>query len=155
MASLAQPPLNDDVVESAKKLTITKAWENWLRTIATRVQNAAFTIISSALTGQVASIGLTSLIPLASGLYRVSYRFRVSTAAGVSSSLQFTVTTTEGSVVCTQTSAAYTGNLTTEPRSGSFLVKADPSSPLQYSVTYASNPAGAMIYDLDLRAEGL
>jgi hypothetical protein len=108
-----------------------------------------------AVAAQAAAIPTTDLIPLASGLYRVSYRFRVSTAAGVSSSLQLTVTTTEGGIPCTQSSPAYTGNATNAPQSGAFIVKADPSSPLAYSFSYASNPGSAMVFEADVRVESL
>jgi hypothetical protein len=153
--NLSAPPLQTQLIESVRDLTITKVWASWLRSLVDRAQVAAYAIASVALTAQVASIGLTSLVPVASGRYRVSYRFRVSTAAGTSSSVQFSVSTTEGGVVCTQSSAAYTGNLTSAPQSGSFVVHADPSTPLQYATTYASVGVPAAAYDLDVTVEAL
>jgi hypothetical protein len=153
--SLASPPLQTELIESARNPLITKVWAAWLRSLVDRAQVAAFSIITVSLTLQGASIGLTSLVPLASGLYRVSYRFRITTAAGVSSSLQFAVSTTDGAVVCTQSSAAYTGNVTNAPQAGVFIVRADPATPLQYQTTYASNAAGVMKYSLDVTVEQL
>jgi hypothetical protein len=154
-ATLSAPPLQTELIESAKAPYITRAWENWLRALVGRAQAAASAIVTLALTAQSASIGLTSAVPVASGLYRVTYRFRVTSAAGVSSSLAVGVTTTEGGVACTQSSADYTGNVTNAPQSGSFLVHTDPSTPLQYFTTYASSPAAAMVYELDLIVEQL
>jgi hypothetical protein len=155
LVDLAPPPLTTDLVVSAKELTITKPWEEYLRARDARIQATASTIVSTSLTGQNASIGLTSLVPAASGVYRVSYRFRITTPAGVASSLQVSVATIEGGVNCTQSSAVYAGNVNNAPQSGSFLVKCDPATPLQYSFTYVSNPAAAMIFDAEIRAEAL
>jgi hypothetical protein len=152
---LPPPPLQDAVIESARNPVLTKVWAVFFRGLSSRSEGAAVAVKAIAVAAQAAAIPTTDLIPLASGLYRVSYRFRVSTAAGVSSSLQLTVTTTEGGIPCTQSSAAYTGNATNAPQSGAFIVKADPSSPLAYSVAYASNPASAMQYELDIRVESL
>lgn len=154
-ATLSAPPLQTPLIEGPKEPYITKVWASWLRSLVDRAQVAAFAVKTVALTAQTASLGLTSLAPLASGLYRVTYRFRVSTAAGVSSSLKVTISDTEGGIAVTQSSAAYTGNATNAPQSGSFLVHADPTTPLQVSTTYASNPAGAMVYELDVLLEAL
>jgi uncharacterized membrane protein len=132
---------------------ITKAWNEWFRSVVTRAQDAAVALVTIALSAQTASLGLTTLIPVAAaGLYRVSYRFRVSTAASVSSSLDVTVSTTEGGIACQQTSAAYTGNATNRPQSGAFLVKADAATPIQISTAYAS-VGTPMVYELDYVAE--
>lgn len=155
LIDLAPPPLTTDLIVSPKELTITKPWEEYLRARDLRIQATASTIVERSLTGQNASIGLTSLIPSASGVYRVSYRFRITTPAGVASSLQVSVATIEGGVNCTQSSAAYAGNVNNAPQSGTFLVKCDPATPLQFFTTYVSNPAAAAIYDLELRAEAL
>lgn len=152
---LSAPPLQTALIESAQTGLITRVWHAWFRSLVDRAQVAAYAVTSVNLTGQSASIGATSLIPLASGLYRVSYRFRVTTAAGVSSSLQVTFTTTDGAVTVNYQNAAYTGNAVNAPQSGTFIIRTDPSTPLTYSVTYASNAAGAMIYALDITVEQL
>lgn len=159
--SLPAPPLQTPIVEVRAAPGVfpgqmTKVFADWLRSLVQRAQVAAYALLTVALTGQAASIAATDLAPsAAAGLYRVTYRFRVSTAATTSSSLQFTVTSTEGGVSCTQNSAAYTGNVTTAPQSGSFLVHADASSPISYSTTYASVGATPMAYELDVVLEQL
>jgi hypothetical protein len=156
--NLAPPPLQTPLVENPRTGMITRAWFNWLLSIITRVQASASSVPSASveLTGQTASIGVTALIPSAhAGLYRVSWRFRVTTAAGVASSLTVSVHSTDGGIVCQQDSAAYTGNLTTRPQSGSVIVQVDAGSALSYSTTYVSNPAAAMVYDLALYLEQL
>ena len=135
---------------------MTLTFQKWLRSVVDRVQVAPSAAVTVALTGQNASIGLSTLVPVAAaGLYRVTFRVRITTVGSVSSSIQVTVTTTEGGLTCTQSSVAYTGNLATAPQSASFLVRPDGSSPLQYSTTYASNGAGEMVYDLDVHVEQL
>lgn len=158
--NLAAPPLQTPLIEPpgrAQQPTwlITKVWANWIRSLTERSEDSAYQVQTVRLEAQTASIGLTSLIADASGLYRVSYRFRVTTAAGVSSSLQVNIVTTDGAVVVTQSSAAYTGNSTGAPQSGTFIVRADAASPLQYEVVYASNPGAAMAYEVEFLVEAL
>lgn len=156
MASkIAPPPLQTELVESSRDLHITKVWGTWLRSLVDRAQVAAVSIVSIGLANHSASVSLATLIPLASGRYRVSYRFRVTTPAGVSSSLQVSVTTTEGGISCTQTGPAFTGNVTNQPQSGSVLVNADPSTPISYSIAYASNPGAALVFEADVVVEQL
>lgn len=153
--NLAPPPLQTALIESPRTGTITREWWHWFKGITDRVQTAAYAVLTKSLTGQTASIALTALVPQAAGLYRVSYWFRVTTAAGVASSLIVTIHSTEGTVACTQASAAYAGNAVNAPQAGSVLVKCDAGTPLSYSTTYVSNPAAAMTYDLELLAESL
>lgn len=154
-SALAAPPLQDPLFDSLKDRTITRVWGQWLRSLVNRAQATASSIASAAiaLTNQNAAIGATSLIPLGTGLYRVTWEFRVTTADGVSSSLRLLIQTTEGGVSCTQNSAIYTGDATNAPQSGVFLVNCDQSSPLQYATTYASNTAAKMKYSLTIQVE--
>ena len=150
-SDIAAPPLQTPLIEGPNQPYITKVWYGWLRSIITRVQDSAQAVASVPLTGQSAGVGLTPLIvAAAAGLYRVSYWFRVTTPATVSSSLQVAVTTTEGGVVVTQTGPAYTGNLTTEPQSGNFVVNPDGGTPVSYEVLYGSVGATAMEYDASI-----
>lgn len=161
MASrLAAPPLQTPIVELEKRPgtfpgQMTKAFENWLRSLVDRAQVAAYTLKTVALTAQNASIAATTLEPVASGRYRVSYRVRLSQAATTSSSIQIAVTTTEGGVNCKQLSAAYTGNVTNRPQSGVFLIHSDASSPVTFETTYASVGATPMLYELDVVLEAM
>ncbi len=160
-AALSPPPLDTPIVELGTGLGIvtgamTRDFSEYLRVRDTRLSSAAYSPRSSAvtLTAQTASIGSTTLLPLATGLYRVCWRFRLSTAATTSSSVLLTITATDG-VPVTYVSAAYTGNVTTAPQSGMFLVRADAGTPLSYSTTYASSGATAAVYELDITLEAL
>jgi len=107
------------------------------------------------LTAQTASIGLTAIptSSLASGLYRVSYYCRITTAAGVSSSLIVTFSWTDGGVACSVSSTALTGNTTATVGTGTALINIDAASPVSYSTTYASNAAGVMRHSLYITLE--
>lgn len=155
-STLPAPPLQTPLIDSPKTGLITRVWGQWLLlSLVGRIQAAAAAIVAIALTGLTASIGTTAIVPVANaGLYRVNYRFRVTTPASVSSSLQFTVTTTDGGITCNQSSAAYTGNATNAPQSDAVIVRCDASTPLSYSTTYAS-VGTAMVYRLDVTVEAL
>lgn len=160
MANISPPPLQTPIVEfeagpGVVRGAMTLSFANWLQELMNRTQQGTSSRAGLTLTGQSASLGTSVVVAQANGLYRVSYRLRVRTAAGVSSSVSFTVSTIEGGVACTQSSAALIANLASAPQSGSFLVHCDPSSPLSVSTTYASNPAAAMLYDLDVVVEAL
>jgi len=119
---------------------------------------------------QNASIGSTALFTSisAKALYRISLHARVTTAAGVSSTLgPVTVSWTDAqlgaqsSIIGTFNSAdgstiaggAASGNLTTSKLSGVLNVDPAPSTPVTFTVGYASNPANAMQYAVHLRVE--
>lgn len=158
--NLAAPPLSTPIVETKAEPGVvvgamTKVFENWLRALTQRTQTAPYAVSTVALTSQGAAIAATDLIPSANGLYRVSYRFRVTQAATTSSSLTFSVTTTDGGVTVTQSSAAYTGNAVNAPQSGSFIVRCDSQAPLSYAMAFASVGATPMLYDLDVKVDSL
>lgn len=108
-----------------------------------------------ALSAQAASIGTTSIptSSLSSGLYRVSYYCRITTAASVSSSLIVSFTWTDGGISCSLSSAALTGNTTSTVGTGTALISIDASSPISYSTTYDSVGAPAMAYSLYITLE--
>lgn len=160
-SALPGPPLKTPIVQGKgpgeSPLAMTREFAAWLRTLTARVQTSGFSPLSAPtrLTGQHAAIVPSTLLALAAGRYRINWRVRVTTAAGVSSSLQVVITTTENGVTCTQSSVAYTGNQIDEPQSGVFIVRADPSTPITYETVYASNAAGAMVYELEVDLESL
>lgn len=137
--------------------TITKWWADWfLLVLLGRVQAQPPIVVSPTLTAQNASIATTSLVAAATaGWYRISWYFRITTVGSVSSSLQVTITTTDGGVTITQSGAAATGNTTATVQSGSVLARVDPSTPISYSTTYASNAANEMEYSLFVSVEAL
>jgi hypothetical protein len=138
---------------------ITKWWANWFAlSLLTRVQSQAPAVAAArvGLTGQNTSIGTTALIASApEGLYRISWRIRITQVASVNSSILLTISAVDGGVTTTQASAAYTGNVTNAPQSGVFIVACDGASALSYATTYASNLAGEMEYSLSVVVEAL
>ena len=107
-------------------------------------------------TAQSASIATTSLPTdgdLSAGLYRVTYYARITTAAGVSSSLTVNFGWTDGAISQTHSGAAMTGNSNTTWQTDSILIYVDAATPISYSTTYASDAAGAMQYQLFVTLE--
>lgn len=150
----APPPL--ELIER-KDGRLSRVGQQWFLSLTQALQQATTTLKSVSLTAQSASL-TTTTVPLgtfAAGLYRVTYYARVTTAAGVASSLDVTVGWTDGAVPCSVTSAAMTGNTTSTVQSGSVLVHVDANGPITYATTYASNPASAMVYRLDLAVEAV
>lgn len=109
------------------------------------------------LVAQGASIGTTA-IPMASvsaGLYRLSYFARITTAAGVSSSVTVSFAWTTSGVAQSSSGAALNGNTTASHQFGTLVIRVDANSAISYSTVYASNPAGVMRHSLDLVLEEL
>jgi hypothetical protein len=109
------------------------------------------------LTSQSASIAATA-IPvgsLSSGLYRVSYYTRVTTAATTSSSLTFSLSFTDDAITVALAGTAMTGNTTSTAQSGTYLLQMDANSPITYSTTYASVGATSMQYKLSVVLEAV
>jgi hypothetical protein len=107
------------------------------------------------LSAQSAAIAPTS-IPLgvvSTGMYRVTTYLRVTTPAGVSSSVTPVIGFTDQGVACTMTGTALTANAINLPLSQTFLVAVDGPGPITYAMTYASNPAAAMVYRLVITCE--
>jgi hypothetical protein len=107
-------------------------------------------------TGQTAAIGTTPVPTgtLVAGLYRVSWYGQVTTAAGVSSDFQVTVTWTRNGVGQSFTGALTNGNTTaTYASEGLPQIHVDAGTPVSYAVAYNSNPAAAMAYELNLVLE--
>jgi hypothetical protein len=149
---LTTPIVEDGSQKGAVRWSMTRPFADWLQAVVSRIQQASPRIATLSLTGQSDDLGLTALVPLASGLYRVSWHLRVSTPASSSSSLTVTITSTEGGATCTQSGAALTTNAITAPQSGSVLVKADANSPISASVAYTSVGTD-MAYDVDFVVE--
>lgn len=154
--NLPAPPLLTPLFNGLQDPTITRVWFNWFLALMTRVQTSAWGVQTISLTGQEAAIALTSLVAApGAGVYRMSWYLRITTAASTSSSVQLTITHTDGAVVCTQSGAAVTGNATDSVQSGSVLVRTDAAAPISYSVAYASVGATKAQFAIDLCAESL
>lgn len=156
MANLPPPPYQTPIAEQGL-LTMTSVWGRWLLNLITRVQQSAPILKVVSLTTQSASIGTTA-IPVggqAAGLFFVTWYLRITSPAGVSSSATVTIGSTDTGVSCSQSGVALTGNTTSTLQSGTVMVRCDQAITPTYAVLYASNPAGAMNYRLDVVLQGV
>lgn len=125
-------------------------FNNWLLEQQTRLNNSPESVGDSlSLTAQTASLAATpAYVATTQGMYRVSLYGRVTTPAGVNSSLIVTAEWTDDGVNCSASSTAATGNTTATTALLSVTVRSDQAASLNVSTTYASTPAAAMAYDL-------
>lgn len=101
-------------------------------------------------TGQSASIAPESL-PLGSvstGYFRVTVWMRITTPAGVASSVTPFLEFTSRGVACTVTGDALTSNAINLPASQTFLINVLAPGPIRIGTTYVSNPASAAVYEI-------
>lgn len=129
------------------------SWYRWLSELVLRLLAAAANVATNTVTGGAASIGTTTLVESIEGLYRVTYYARITAAAGVSSSLTVGISWTESGVSLTHSFTAITGNTITTTGSESYMVRADGGTIISYNTVYASNPAAAMTYSLEIAVE--
>lgn len=163
MATETVQPLQEDVVSLGKdrrgkvRALVTIPWSEFFSDLAGRVASTAQAIKSVVLTGQSASIGNTAIPTgaLAAGTYRVSTYARITRAATTSSSLQITITWTDGGVTCSSTSAALTGNTTSTTQSQTLVLTSDQGVAVSYSTTYATLGVTTMTYSLNVILEAL
>lgn len=105
-------------------------------------------------TGRTSSIGTTAIPTdndLSEGLYRVDWYLQVEVAAGVSSSVQLTLSWTRNGITQQLVGTLVNGNTTaTNKPESAPLIHIDAGSPISYAVAYASNPGSAMAFGLDL-----
>lgn len=147
--------LQGDLVDERRKMT--PSWYIYFRDKGLQANQGPLRIGSPvALANQNASIGVTSVTSeaLTAGLYRITYYARITSAAGVSSSLTVNLAWDDGIVSCSKTFTAITGNTISTTGSESYMVRID-TPPITYSVTYASVPASAMQYSLDIVVEAV
>lgn len=134
--------------------TLTPDWFRWLYQVWLRVKGATQMVKAIALTGQTATITTTTAYSVAqTGVYRVSYAIRVTTPAATTSAATVSISWRDSGVLQVQSGAAMTGNTTTTQQNDSFFVRADSGASITYSVSYASNPAAAMVYKVDVVTE--
>ena len=165
MTNLSSPPLYDVFAlpeqQTEKRIPKLIAGFEWLRFFNDVF--GAFSRVSERLchvrrTSLAASLATTPT-PIPNhppGVYRVSYRVRVTTPGSVSSSLQFTLAWTEGGIAQSQVGVALVGNLTTTKQDGTWVIRVDVNAPISYATTYADGGgATAMVYDLDVIVEAL
>ena len=151
-APLSPVPTDADVINTQNKLA--RQFYLWLYELWTRVaSNVTHVGTTYSKANQTAAIVAANVYTVTqTGLYRVSYRMRVTTPASVSSSLTMTVGWREGAVTQSQAAAAVTGNTTTTQQNGTLFVRADSGTVITASVAYAS-VGTAMIYATDVIVE--
>ena len=124
--------------------------------LANSVGSTALATVS--LTAQSAAQAATTLYtPASDGLFTINYYAKVTTAATTSSTLGvFSVisTDTDSNVVTSVGQSTQQNSLTTGFISGSITVYAKASTPIQYSLAYASSGATAMQYELRVVVAG-
>lgn len=150
------PPYYEPPLEGRPE-RISKNWYNWLDTLRGRVDESpqAVETVSLPVTSNASIAATPILVTQTAGLYRVSYYLRITTAAGVSSSVTVTIGWTESGVPLTLSGAALTTNTIQSVQTGSYLIRSDGAAPITYAVTYASNPAGAAKFRLDVVVESV
>lgn len=166
-STLADPPLTTDLIELpvmrspqdplarlVGAVKMQRAWYEYFLGVMTRTEQSAPVLVTNTVTAQSAAIAPTDL-PLgttAGGLYRVSTYARITVPASVNSSLTVTIGFTDGAVACTFSGAALITNTTASVQSNTFNLRADPASPITFSVAYVS-VGTAMQYALSITVE--
>lgn len=148
-------PIPNDAGMVDQTLTISKRWYIWLFEVWQRIR------LCIALAGPVytksnqsASIVTATVATIIqSGLYRISYRQRVTTPATTNSSLTPTIGWREGGVTQSASGAAMTGNTTTTQQNGVFFVRCDSGTVITAAFLYASTGATAMVFNADVAVE--
>lgn len=156
MAQLPPIPTDSDVIEG-KPGTLSTDYYTWFYDLWVRILNIAFQPVPPvARVGLTVSIAPTGLaVPAGAGTFRISAYVRVTTPAGVASSIAVTLQWLDNGVAQTKTLiAALAGNTTATYGENIATIQADAGS-ISYSTTYASNPASAMVYKLFVTAEQL
>ena len=154
---VAPPPFNDPLVD--KNGFMSSEFFNWLQIVVLPAIEQTPSVFGQSpavsVSGQTASIAATDLTlgSLSAGMYRVSVYLRITTPAGVSSSVTPFFNFTDDGLACTMTGTAMTSNAITTPTSQTFLLQVDAPGPIQFGTTYASNPAAAAVYEAVVTAE--
>ena len=124
----------------------------------TAAWSSSTALATVSLTAQSAAQAATTLYtPASDGLFTINYYAKVTTAATTSSTLGvFSVisTDTDSNVVTSVGQSTQQNSLTTGFISGSITVYAKASTPIQYSLAYASSGATAMQYELRVVVAG-
>lgn len=135
---------------------ITRVWSNFFQQqIVNRLQASPQIVQTIEATGLNDTVPSTSINigTVAAGLYRLTYYLAITAPAGVSNSLTVNFGFTDGAVTKTVSGPAVTGLTNASIGTASFMVRSDQAAPINYSVTYASNPANACVFSLDVLAE--
>jgi len=173
MAKVAPLPVTSPVITTEIDPTsggdlqtglVSSAWFEYFLQMQDRAENSPHAVakVFDTLTDQSAAIAATSqtistptglTTKLSKGLYRVSTYVRITQAASTSSSLTVTLGWTDGTVACTSSGSAVTGNTTATTGSQSVMIRSDADGSVTYATAYSSSGATAMQYRLDVVLE--
>lgn len=153
MSAPLEPMPDAEVVIDTNRI-INRRWYLWLFQLWGRVRESVAQVGSAFVrSSQTAAIVTATVYTTTqTGLYRISYRMRVTLAASVSSSLTMTLGWREGGVTQSQAGAALTGNTTTTQQNGTLFVRADSGTTITAAVAYTS-VGTAMQYATDVAVE--
>ena len=143
---------------------VSNTWFEYFLQMQDRVEKSPYAVgtLFDTLTDQSAAIAATSLTistptglttKLSKGLYRVSTYARITQAASTSSSLTVTLRWEDGTVACTSSGSALTGNTTATTGSMDLMIRSDADASVTYETAYSSSGATAMQYRLDVVLE--
>jgi len=150
---IGKPAPLADAIANRQTGLLGPRWQEWFAFLTPTLHSIPNIINVTELTEQNTSLSATDFsrqAVLAPGLYEALYLARITTAAGVSSSLTVVLAWTDAGVAKSLTGAAITGNTTATYQSGSVQIVVDAGTDVTYATTYASNAASAMKYGLHL-----
>jgi hypothetical protein len=143
---------------------ISNTWFKYFLQMQDRAENTPYAVgtVFDTLTDQTAAIAATKVTistptglttNLSKGLYRVLTYARITQAASTSSSLTVTLGWEDGTVACTSSGSALTGNTTATTGSLDVMIRSDADTSVTYETAYSSSGSTAMQYRLDVVLE--
>lgn len=131
---------------------MTEPWIKAFSSLQESVSSASISSIHVPIADRNSAIGATDLgLGASAGFFAVWYHLKISTPGSVTSAAQITLAWTDTDPL-TRVGANVNGNTVNSYDSNVVFVKTDASSPVTYAVSYASNAAGTMQFDLDIIA---
>lgn len=159
-SAIANAPTSDSLIELDSRdperrnpFYMAKAWIIWItQSLIPRVESSTeVLLVNKEYTDQHVSLP-TTILPtgsLPAGVYLVSYTLRVTTADGVSSSVQVSLGWTDnGGPALTLNAAALAADSVTLPQTGQIRPTIGPNTSLTFTTVYASNTPNKMRYKL-------
>lgn len=136
---------------------VSSSWGNWFNSILVRLLAATQIIGRVALLDQTAVVvaaNLPAALPT-TGLYRVSWYFRITRAATTSSAVRLTLGWVDATRAMTFQGANINGNTLDSYESGTLIVLADIDTFLTYAASYSSVGATSAGFELSITVEAL
>lgn len=153
----AAAPIRDPIAVEDKdgRLLLPRVWIDWFASLGLQIDRQTTTLNVVELFNLSGNIPPTPipLDSLSEGLFRITYYTRINLAAAVSSSLQITLGWTDNAVTCFIAADPLTTNTVGTVQSNTIMVRNDQASPITYSVTYASDLPGQMLFNLFIMVE--